>query len=105
MIKSFKNPVEHPGIILKEEFLEPYGITLDRLAKEIEVSEVIINEIINQKQPITPDIALRISKFFGLSERYFIELQNEYDIRRIKERLKDEIDKINPLRTLSYVSV
>jgi addiction module HigA family antidote len=88
-----KLPPIHPGEILKEEFLKPMGISQYRLAKDINVPPRRINEIIQGKRSITPDTALRLSKYFGLSERFWINLQAHYDLETEKDRLKDRLNK------------
>lgn len=87
--------VEHPGIILKEEFLEPYGVSAYRLAKETGIDKMTLNTILKGKRAITPNTALKISKFFGLSERFWINLQTDYDIRMAKQKLHGELDGIH----------
>jgi len=68
----------HPGEILLEEFLKPMGISQYRLAKDINVPARRINEIVQCKRAITPDTALRLSKYFGLSERFWVNLQARF---------------------------
>jgi len=70
----------HPGEILKEEFLEPLDLTQYLLAKETGLSHSTITNIVNGKQPITPDVALRISRFLGTSSEFWLGLQNDYDV-------------------------
>ncbi len=79
----------HPGEILLEEFLEPMEINSSNLAEDINVSLDIINQIIEGKQSINAEIALRLSKYFGLSERFWLNLQVKYDIEITKDRLKN----------------
>ena len=86
-----KLPPIHPGKILHEEFLEPMGISQYRLAKDINVPSRRINEIVLGKRAITPDTALRLSLFFGLSERFWINLQTRYDIELEKDKLPDRL--------------
>ncbi len=88
-----KLPPIHPGEILMEEFLKPMGISQYKLAKDVSVSARRINEIIQGKRSITPDTALRLSRYFGLSERFWINLQARYDLELEKDRLKDRLDK------------
>jgi addiction module HigA family antidote len=88
-----KLPPIHPGEILLEEFLEPMGISQYRLANDISVPPRRINEIVLGKRAITPDTALRLSLFFGLSERFWINLQTRYDIEMEKDRLEDRLAK------------
>ena len=83
----------HPGEILLEEFLEPMGISQYRLAKDISVPPRRINEIVLGKRSITPDTALRLSLYFGLSERFWMNLQTRYDIKVEKDRLEDRLAK------------
>lgn len=88
-----KLPPIHPGEILWEEFLKPMGISQYRLAKDISVPARRINEIIHGKRGISADTALRLACYFGLSERFWINLQARYDLEREKDRLKDRLDK------------
>ena len=83
----------HPGEILMEEFLNPMEISQYRLAKDINVPARRINEIVQGKRSITPDTALRLSKYFGLSERFWINLQARYDLESEKDKLKDRLNK------------
>lgn len=86
-------PPIHPGEILKEEFLEPMAISQYRLAKEISVSPRRINEIVQGKRAITPDTALRLSRYFGMSERFWLNLQTRYNLEVAKDRLKERLEK------------
>jgi len=88
-----KLPPIHPGEILLEEFLKPMGISQYRLAKDISVSARRINEIVHGTRAITPDTALRLSRYFGLSERFWINLQARYNLEVEKDRLEDRLDK------------
>jgi addiction module HigA family antidote len=83
----------HPGEILLEEFLKPMGLSQYRLAKDISVPPRRINEIVHGKRAITPDTALRLSRYFGLSERFWINLQTRYDLEIEKDRLQDRLEK------------
>ena len=84
-------PLSTPGQILKREFLAPLGITEYRLAKSINVDATRINLIIKGKRSITPETALRLSKFFGMSEGFFIRLQADYDLRKAKRDLGEKM--------------
>ena len=77
----------HPGEILMEEFLKPMEISQHRLAKDIHVSARRINEIVHGERAISPNTALRLSKFFGLSERFWLNLQARYDLELEKDRI------------------
>ena len=83
----------HPGEILVEEFLKPLGISQYRLAKSISVPARRVNEIVQGKRSISADTALRLSLFFGLSERYWIGLQAWYDLETEKDRLGKRLIK------------
>ncbi len=86
-------PPIHPGEILLEEFLQPLGISQYRLAKDIGVPPRRINEIVQGKRSISPDTALRLSRYFGLSERFWINLQTRYDLEMEKDRLQDRLER------------
>ncbi len=83
----------HPGEILLEEFLKPLEISQYRLAKDINVPARRINEIVLGKRAISPDTALRLSRYFGLSERFWINLQTRYDMEKEKDKLQDRLEK------------
>ncbi len=86
-------PPIHPGEILLEEFLKPMGISQYRLAKDISVPPRRINEIVHGKRAITADTALRLSRYFGLSERFWLNLQTRYDIEMEKDKLKGRLEQ------------
>lgn len=77
----------HPGEILFEEFMKPLGISQYRLAKDISVPPRRINEIVLQKRSVSADTALRLSRFFGTSEQFWLNLQSEFDLERERDRL------------------
>jgi len=93
----------HPGEILLEEFLEPMNISQYKLAKDISVHPRRINEIIHGKRSISADTALRLSRYFGLSERFWLNLQSRYDLEVEKDKLDGRLERevkaltINPL--------
>lgn len=82
-----------PGEILLEEYLKPMLISQYRLAKDISVSARRINEIVHGKRSITADTALRLSRYFGTSERFWLNLQTRYDLEIEKDRLVGVLDK------------
>ena len=82
----------HPGEILLEEFLRPMGISQYRLAKDISVPARRINEIVHGKRSISADTALRLSKYFGSTERFWMNLQTRYDLEVEKDRLGSRLD-------------
>lgn len=83
----------HPGEILLEDFLVPLGITQYRLAKDISVPPRRINEIVHGHRNITADTALRLARYFGTSERFWINLQARYDLESEKDRLGKRLDR------------
>jgi len=90
---SDKNlPPIHPGEILLEEFLKPMGISQYRLAEATNISAHRIDEIIHGKRSITADTALRLSRFFGMSDRFWMNLQTGYDLELEKDRLGSRLD-------------
>ena len=95
-----KVPYPTPGEILLEEFLKPMGITQYRLAKEIGVSQRRIGEIVAGTRAVTADTGLRLSKFFGTSEGFWIGLQLDCDAARAKDTLADVLGKIKPWATM-----
>ena len=85
-----------PGELLKEEFLEPMGITQYRLAKEIGVPAQRIGQIIAGKRSITADTDLRLCRFFGLSNGYWLRAQAAYDTEVAEDALEDQLKNIRP---------
>jgi len=94
---SRKVPYPHPGEILAEEFLMPMGITPYRLAKAIHVPQTRVAAILAGSRAITADTGLRLSRFFGMSEAFFIGLQADYDTATAKDALAEELESIEPL--------
>ena len=89
----------HPGEILLEDFLLPLNISQTKLANDLGVSFKTVNEIINQKRSMTPDISLRLSKYFGTSPHVWLGLQMDYDLyKAYKNKInKKNIESIRPL--------
>ncbi len=83
----------HPGEILLEEFLKPLGISQYKLAKDITVPPRRINEIVQGKRSVTADTALRLSRYFGLSERFWLNLQSRYDLEVEKDKLDMRLER------------
>jgi addiction module HigA family antidote len=83
----------HAGEILLEEFMQPFGISQNALAKALKVTPRRINEIVNRKRAITADTALRLSKFFGNSAEFWMNLQNRYELEVARDNLFSSIDK------------
>src|SRR5947209_18688882 len=86
----------HPGEILREEFLEPMGISAYRLAVELHVSPPTVNDIVREKRGITPEMAARLAKYFGTSEQFWLNLQDAFAVHQVKEKLHKELKAIKP---------
>jgi addiction module HigA family antidote len=93
-------PNVHPGEVLLEEFLRPLGISQNRLARDIKVPPRRVNEIILGKRSVTPDTALRLARYFGTSERFWLGVQLDYDLeeaqRAVGERIQQEVNPMAP---------
>jgi len=90
-------PNIHPGEVLLEEFLQPMGLSQYRLAKELHVPGRRINEIIHGKRGVSVDTALRLARFFGTTDRFWLNLQMLYDLELERGRLQPQLDAIQPL--------
>ena len=97
-------PLEHPGIFLKEEFMDPLEVSAYRVSKDTNVSNMTISEIVRGKRSITPRVGIRLSKYFGVSEGYFSRLQLQYDLDLIKEKEGQEVKKIHRLKPIKHHS-
>ena len=87
----------HPGEVLNEEFLLPLGISAYRLAKETFIPQTRVGEILKGNRRITADTALRLSKFFGNSPRFWLGLQNDYDLEEEETQKENELTKIKTI--------
>ena len=91
-------PNIHPGEILLEEFLKPFGVSQNKLARELKVPPRRVNEIVLGKRAITPDTALRLARYFGTSERFWLGLQVDFDLEEAQRALGESIQKdVRPL--------
>ena len=88
-----KLPPIHPGEILGQEFIKPMDISQSRLARDINVPPRRINEICLGKRGITPDTALRLAHYFGVSAEFWMTLQQRYDLESLKDRIGDRLDR------------
>lgn len=89
----------HPGEILREEFLEPMGISAYRLSVELRVSAPTVNDIVREKRGITPEMAARLAKYFGTSEQFWLNLQDAFAVHQVKKKYSKELRAIKPLAT------
>ena len=93
-------PPIHPGEILMEEFLEPLEVSQNRLAVAIGVPPRRINEIVHGRRRITADTALRLARYFGTTDRFWLNLQTYYDLEVEKDQLGNTLDQIEPLKAV-----
>lgn len=94
-----KAKIQHPGKILKKDFLDPKDISTYRLSRDIFVPQTRMSEIINGRRSVSADTALRLSKYFGNEASYWMALQSEYDLQQTRIQKKDEIAEIKKLKT------
>jgi len=87
----------HPGEILDEEFLKPLDITAYRLSKDLHIPQTRISLILKGKRRITANTALRLSKYFGNSPQFWLNLQDEYDLREEKKHIEKELNTISTI--------
>lgn len=94
-----KMPPIHPGEVLQQDFLEPLGVSQYRIARDIGVPPRRINEIVHGKRSVTADTALRLGRYFGTTERFWLNLQAQFDLETEKDRLGDRLEReVIPLR-------
>ena len=98
-----KKKIETPNVgeILKEEFLDPLNITPYRLSKEINVSTSTVLDIIHNRRKLSVEMALRLSRYFGNSQKFWLNLQNELEIREIEDKKGNELNKIKAIRQIA----
>jgi addiction module HigA family antidote len=90
---SKKHPPIHPGEILQKEFLAPLGLSQYRLAKDTSVPPRRINEIVRGTRAVSADTALRLARYFGTTERFWLNLQSRYDLEKEKDRLGNRLER------------
>lgn len=95
-MKKLKNI--HPGEILKEEFLEPLEISAYRLSKETFIPQTRISQIVKGQRRITADTALRLAKYFGTTPKFWLNLQDDFDLEEEQAKKQKELDKIDPMK-------
>ena len=97
-----KIPLEHPGIILKEEFIESLDITAYAVSKGTGIPQTALGEILKGKRNISPINALKFSKYFSVSENFFLNIQSRYDLDLAKEKAKRPLSKIIPFKRPNF---
>ena len=93
----------HPGEMLLEEFLKPMGITQRELSDSINVPYQRINEVVNQKRGITPSTALRLAKYFDMSDDFWLNIQLRWDLSKTRKKETDALNRIQPYKSTHHV--
>lgn len=88
----------HPGEILREEFLKPMGLSAYALAKRLHVPVPRVNDVVLEKRAVTADTAIRLARFFGTSEQFWMNLQSGYDLRRAQAVAAKDVASIRPMK-------
>ncbi len=102
MNKNDRLETIHPGKILRKDFLEPMGISINKLSRDLSVPPNRISEIVNGKRSITVDTALRLERYFAIEARFWLNLQTEFDLRNMKRKIWADIERrIIPARHTS----
>jgi addiction module HigA family antidote len=97
---NFLDPIT-PGEILREDFMGPMNISINKLSRDLVVPPNRISEIVNGKRGITADTALRLERYFGIEAQFWLNLQSAYDLRMIKRKIGNDIEqRIIPVKTL-----
>ena len=92
-----KRKPTHPGEMLREDFLPDFGLTVSRLAEAVGVSRQSINELLRERRAISPEMALRLSRFFGNSPEFWLNAQRAVDLWEASQAIKEDISRIKPL--------
>ncbi len=96
---EIKRKPTHPGEILREDFLKPLNLSQVGLAEALGTTFRTVNEIVNERRNLSPEMAVKLARYFGTSEEVWLNLQNQHDIHRVKIRDKKKLVRIKPLRT------
>ncbi|MDV2081082.1 HigA family addiction module antitoxin [Marinobacter xestospongiae] len=104
MINVGMRPI-HPGEILREDYLEPLEMSVNALAKELHVPAQRINEIVRERRGVTADTAIRLARYFGTTEQFWLNLQTDYELRRTRAEKADQIHRLIKPRKLNHEAV
>jgi len=103
--KELLTPIA-PGVILREDFMEPMGLSINRLARDLAVPPNRISAIVNGKRAITTDTALRLQRYFKIEAQFWLNLQSEYDLRMLKRKIWPDIERrIMPVQDIKATKV
>ncbi len=101
MVNVGMRPI-HPGEILREDYLEPLEMSVNALSKELHVPAQRMNEIVRERRGITADTAMRLARYFGTSEQFWLNLQVDYDLRKARAEKADQIKQIIKPRSVDH---
>jgi antitoxin HigA-1 len=93
--------LKHPGELLREEFIEPLGLTVAGVARATGISQPTLAQVVNGRRPLTPETALRLGQFLGVDAQWFVNLQSHYDLRLAQRRLAAELKTLRPFARLA----
>ena len=96
--RRLKRPPTHPGEFLREDFLPDYGLTVSGLANALGVSRQTVNELLRERRSVSPEMALRLSRLFGNSAEFWLNLQRNIDLWEAENAIKEDVKRIQPLR-------
>jgi len=96
--RQLKRPPTHPGEFLREDFLPDYGLTVSGLANALGVSRQTVNELLRERRSVSPEMALRLSRLFGNSAEFWLNLQRNVDLWEAENAIKEDVRRIQPLR-------
>jgi len=96
--RELKRPPTHPGEFLREDFLPDYGLTVSGLANALGVSRQTVNELLRERRSVSPEMALRLSRLFGNSAEFWLNLQRNVDLWEAENAIKEDVKRIQPLR-------
>ena len=96
--RALERPPVHPGEILREDFLPDYGLTVTALAEAIGVSRQTMNELLRERRAVSPEMALRLGRVFGMSAEFWLNLQRSVDLWDAARGIEEELDRIHPIQ-------
>ena len=102
---NVKRKPTHPGEILKIEFMEPLGLTQSQIAKDLNTTFRTVNELVNEKRNVSPEMAVKLARYFGTSEELWLNLQNQHDLYQIKAKRMKILRCIKPCSKLHKQAV
>lgn len=92
--------LKHPGELLREEFIEPMGLTVAGVARAIGVSQPTLAQVVNGRRALSPETCVRLARYFGVDAQWFVNIQAHYDLRQAEKHLARSVSRITPLSEL-----